>query len=107
MTTRTTDVAIKAHYVTQFNQSLDPSPQSCFSIDPASSRSSFPRLTPFGLIYKPEKHSCTHVHAYLVGPHSLVADLSINRTFDDSRHQFGNVLFVLFLTLSLFHCKEK
>lgn len=44
---------------------------------------------------------------YLVGPHGLVADLSVNRTFDDSRNQFGNVLFLLFLTRSLLHCKRE
>lgn len=48
-----------------------------------------------------------HVRTYLVGPHSLVADPSVNRTFDNSGNQFGNVLFLLFLARNLLHCKTE
>lgn len=65
-------------------------------------------LTPFRVwIYELEKHVNAQVHTYFVGPHGLVADLSVNRTFDNSGNQFGNVLFLLFLTRSLLHCKER
>lgn len=42
---------------------------------------------------------------YLVWSHSLVADLSVDGTFNDARHQLGNVFVVFFLTGNLLHCE--
>lgn len=44
---------------------------------------------------------------YLIGSHCLVADLPADGTFNDARHQLGNVFVIFFLAWNLLHYKQK
>lgn len=44
---------------------------------------------------------------YLIGSHCFVADLPVDGTFNDARHQLGNIFVVFVLTWNLLRCNSK
>lgn len=43
---------------------------------------------------------------YLVVSHCFVADLPVDGTFNDARHQLGNILVLFVLAWNFFHCEN-